>query len=62
MANKRHAKFPSKGAPLVPSGPKQDSVGPIKTMNWPGVPGPTKKSDFSNGFKKAKNGAASEGV
>jgi len=62
MANKRHAKFPSSGAPTGSVGPRKDSVSPIKTMNWPGVPGPTKSKCFANGFKKAKNGAASEGV
>ena len=62
MANKRYAKFPAKGPPMKKSGPKHDSVEPERTMKWPGIPGPTQKKDRSQGIKKVKPAAASEGI
>ena len=39
MPNQRHSKFPSSGPKARKSGPKHDTVGPVKTANWPGSPG-----------------------
>ncbi len=62
MPNKRFEKFPSKGASNGKAGPKQDKVGPIKTTNWPGLPGKTQSKPRNAGVKKMHDGLASKGV
>jgi hypothetical protein len=62
MPNDRFSKFPSRGPGKDKSGPKRDSVSPIKTRKWPGPPGGTQTRDSSHGFKRMKNGATSKGV
>ncbi|GAG53163.1 unnamed protein product [marine sediment metagenome] len=62
MANKRYAKFPSKGPPSKTAGPGRGSVDPIRTATWAGLPGKTQTKDRSAGIKKLKQAAASEGI
>ncbi|MHC4179978.1 MAG: hypothetical protein ACYSWU_20935 [Planctomycetota bacterium] len=62
MANKRYAKFPSKGAQTGQSGPRKDSVEPVKTKKWPGVPGRTNPTRRNYGMKEMKQGLDPEGV
>jgi hypothetical protein len=62
MPNKRWAKFKGKGAKTGQEGKKHDMVGPIRTMNWPGVPGKTNPKVRNYGFRKVPGGAAQKGV
>ena len=62
MPNKRFEKFKGGGAKTGQSGGKNDSVGPIKTKNWPGLPGGTQPKTRNFGMKKIKPGAASKGI
>jgi len=64
MPNKRYAKFPSSGFKDNKSGPRRDNVGPIKTANWPGLPGKTGDAfaKARSGFEKKKTGAKQEGI
>jgi hypothetical protein len=62
MANKRFAKFRGKGAAPVQSGPRKDSVSPIKTKRWPDIPGKTQPKTRNFGFRKVPGGAAEKGV
>ncbi len=62
MPNARFSKFPSKGPPTGQEGKKHDSVMPIKTKNWPGVPGKTQPANRAQGINRLKPAAASEGI
>jgi len=62
MPNKRFSSFKKGGAKTGQRGPKHDTVGPIKTKNWPGIPGKTQPGDRSQGVKKMFDGLASKGV
>jgi len=62
MPNDRFSMFKGGGAKTGHEGPKHDNVGPIKTKNWPGLPGKTQPKTRNFGMKKIKPGAASQGV
>jgi len=64
MGNQRFQKHTGKGAPTGQTGKRNDMVGPMKTKNWPGVPGKTGAafSKASGGFRKAKQSASEKGV
>jgi len=64
MPNQRYKKFPSSGPSRAKAGERHDNVGPIKTKNWPSVPGKTGNAfaGATSGFKKVKGGAKTEGI
>jgi hypothetical protein len=62
MPNQWWKKFTGSGAKTGQSGPKHDSVEPIKTKNWPDIPGKTQPKTRNFGFRKVKGGAAEKGI
>jgi len=62
MGNQRFQHFKKGGAETGHSGPRHDNVGPIKTKNWPGLPGKTQPKTRNHGMRKVKPGAASQGI
>ena len=62
MPNKNFSKFPSSGPKKMKKGDKDAMVGPIKTKNWPGIPGKTQPKTRNFGFRKVPGGAAEKGV
>jgi len=62
MGNQRWQKHTAKGHKDQHSGPRKDSVDPIKTRNWADVPGKTSGKDRSHGFRHVKQGLASKGI
>ena len=41
---------------------RKDSVSPIKTKNWPGLPGGTQRRKLNHGMKPLKHGPADRGI
>jgi len=62
MPNQRFSSFPSKGAKAGKRGKGADSVSPIRTKNWPGLPGETQPCVRGGGVRKIPGGAAQKGL
>ena len=62
MPNPRHSKAASsQGKPDKPRKAPAENM-PMKTANWPGLPGPSQSKDRSGGVKKLKVHPKSEGL
>ena len=62
MPNKNFAKFTGGGHKEPPRGKKCGDLGPVKTANWPDVPGKTQPKTRNYGYRKVPGGAAEKGV
>ena len=62
MGNQRFQKHKGGGAKTGHQGPRQDSVSPMKTKNWPGTPGKAQPKTRNYGMKKMNQGLAGKGV
>ena len=62
MANQRWQSHKTSGGKTGQQGPRHDTVGPIKTKSWPGIPGKTQPKIRNHGFEKKKQGAAEQGI
>ena len=60
--NLRYAQFPSKGPKKQKEGQRHDEVGPMKTKDWPGLPGKTQPRKLNHGMKPLKHGPADKGI
>lgn len=65
MANQRWKTFPKKkGSSAGNKGKGADTFSPVKTKNWPGLPGGTqpKRKDSNGSGRKMCQGLADKGV